>query len=74
MALDSKSFLTCSIKNKSFNYVDFIDGFSLYFIYSMNIGCARHSSSKLNSALTCTNLEFFPFFFLIASLFFPYVI
>ena len=71
MALYSKSFQACSIKNKSFNYADFIDYFSLYFIYSMNIGCARHSSSKLNSALTCTNFllsVLFPYCFLVLSL------
>ena len=31
------------------------------FIYSMNIGCARHSSSKLDSALACTTFKFFEY-------------
>ena len=54
MALDSKSFLTCFIKNKSFNYVDFIDAFFLVFYsfyeYLAAFGIAQASLALLSLA------------------------
>ena len=61
MALDSKLFHTYSIKNKTFNLVDFIDVFFLYFVSYMNIGCAQHSSSQLDSVLTCKIFKYFEY-------------